>query len=321
MAAVVDLDEAKGTSNTYMKLAILSDTRLPTNPAFSGHGLGQIVHAVATGLAERGHGVTLFAAPGSVFAAGKLVTATDERDFLQHDLSQYECVIDNTHQKITNAVPKLPIIQVSHDREAFPGVNAVFPSAAHRGFYNLPESRARIVHNGVKAQDTSAFGERRGGYVAYMSTFYREKQPLAAVQAAHVAGVKLMMAGPTPCAPPPGGVYVGPLSGRDKFEFLYHADALLFPASTECAPVTVLEAQSVGTPVIVSGYGGSSENMQNNVTGYVCGDVNDFAGAIQHIGKIDREACRQWIADNRSEAQMVDKYEKLLQSVANGERW
>lgn len=304
-----------------MKIAVLSDTRLPTSPDFAGHGLGQIVHAVATGLAERGHEVTLFAAPGSEFSAGKLITETDERHFLRHDLAAYDAVMDNGHSHPTGQIKGLPAIQVSHDREAKPTANAVFPSAAHLDFMGFNSDNGLIVHNGVKLPDLSKFGKRRGEYVAYLSTFYPQKQPLAALDAARLAGLKLVMAGPTPPAPPPGCAYIGPLSGDDKLEFLYHADVLIFPSSIECAPVTVLEAQSVGTPVVVSAYGGSHENMNPNVTGYVCQDTLDMASALCDALNLDRDACRQWIADNRSEAEMVNGYEKLLKAVSCGARW
>lgn len=303
-----------------MKIACLSDSRLPTNPAYPSHGLGQIVHAVATGLAERGHTVTLFAAPGSVFAAGRLITATDEKAFLQQDLTQYESIIDNTHEHLTGAL-LLPAIQVSHDREHRPTRNAVFPSEAHAHFWGFNRTNSRLVRNGVKCIDTVDFGERRGGYVAYLGTFYANKQPVAAVQAAQLTGVKLLMAGPTPPAPPPGAVYIGPLSGRDKFEFLYHADALLFPATVEAAPVTVLEAQSVGTPVIVSDFGGASENMAHGKTGFIACTVDEMAAAILRARGIDRAECVEWVRANRSEAQMVDGYEGLLEAVKAGATW
>lgn len=303
-----------------MKIAVLSDTRLPTSPNYSGHGLGQIVHTVAKGLAERGHHVTLFAAPRSEFAFGSLVTANDEKTFLRHDLTAFEAIIDNTHQHVTGAIAGLPTIQVSHDREHTPLVNAVFPTRFHRDWHGKNENNARVIHNGVNIP--APLPKRaKTPYTAYLSTFYAPKQPLMAMEAARLAGVKLHMAGTTPPAPPPGASYLGPLAGVDKLQFLSDATCLLFPASTEAGSVTVLEAQAVGCPVIVSAFGGASENMAKDVTGFVVQDIDGMAEAIGHIHKIDREACRQWIADNRSEAQMVEAYAALVRQVAAGERW
>lgn len=301
-----------------MKVCVLSDARLPTNPAFPGHGLGAIVHAVATGLAAKGHDVTLFGAAGSVFECGKLITATNEVDFLEHDLSQYECVMDNTHSKITSGKRAIKAIRVSHDREHDPGTNAVFPTIAHRDWFG---SNGRIIYNGVKLPDMNRYNPHRvsGLYIAWLGAFHPQKQPIAALEAARLAGVKLLMAGTTPPAPPPGARYIGPLWGQEKLDFLYYADALIYPGTVEAGTVTVLEAQSVGTPVIVSEMGGAHENMLPDKTGLTGRDIEDFARAIQSIGKIDHAACRQWIADCRNEQAMIDQYEALLVRVAGGE--
>jgi len=303
-----------------MKIAILSDTRLPTSPHFAGHGLGQIVSAVAEGLSVRGHNVTLFAGKGSIFDGGELHTASDERDFLRHDLSAYDCVMDNTHGKVTRGVRGLPVIQVSHDRESRPNVQAVFPSEAHALWHGFTRNNARIVYNGVDfKRHTGKF--KRGEYVAYLSTFYPAKGANCAFQASRLAGVKLVMAGPTPPAPPPGADYIGPLAGEDKWRFLAGARALIFPSAIEAGPVTVLEAQAVGTPVIVSAFGGSKENMSDGLTGYTAKDTDEFAARLADIGAIRSSDCMEWIESNRSTGQMVNAYEDLLTRVAGGERW
>ena len=56
-----------------MKLAVFSDTRQPTK-ADGGHGLGMSAHSIASGLAARGHDVTLCAGYGSEFGNGRLQT-------------------------------------------------------------------------------------------------------------------------------------------------------------------------------------------------------------------------------------------------------
>ena len=229
--------------------------------------------------------------------------------------------MDNGHSHPTQQIKGLPAIQVSHDREQHPTANAVFPSRSHRDWHGFTDANSKIVHNGVQIPDVTCFGERRGGYVAYLSIFNPQKQPNAALDAARLAGFNLVMAGPTPPAPPPGSHYIGPLWGEDKYEFLYHADALLHPSSIECAPITVLEAQSVGTPVIVSAFGGSHENMLHKKTGFACQDTLDMADALLAVRDIDRDGCREWVAANRNVDDMVAAYEGLLADVANGARW
>lgn len=301
-----------------MKIAVLSDTRLPTNPAYTGHGLGQIVHAVASGLSRKGHTVTLFAGHDSAFDGGELITATDERGFLQHDLTRYDAVMDNTHGKVTRAIKGLPALQVSHDREARPSACAVYPSEFHRSL--VGGGVGEVVYNGVALPEIDEDWKPRN-HVVYMSTFYPAKGANAAWQASQMAGIPCKFAGTTPPAPPPGSDYVGPLSGVDKVRFFAEAKTLIFPSAIEAGPVTVLEAQAAGCPVIVSPFGGASENMADGMTGYIAGDVDAIVDALAVIDQIDRVECRAWIARNRSQQRMIDAYEGLLQRVANGERW
>lgn len=307
-----------------MKIAVLSDTRLPTAKHFPGHGLGQIMLAIADGLKAKGHDVTLYAGRGSTFG-GTLVTRDDEKEFLGLDFSSFDAALDGGHfHQLSKLHPDGPIINLSHDREAPPGKNAVFPTQAHRDYHGYTEQNGQVVHNGVDTLTPHPSPSGRGEqepYFAYLSTFYPPKGATMAMDAARLAGVKLVMAGPTPPAPPPGSNYIGPLWGVDKLNFLAGAKALLFPSAIEAGPVTVLEAQSVGCPVIVSWYGGAKENMADKRTGFTCRDTVGMAQAIQAIDEIERENCVEWVQGNRSASRMVDKYENLLALVAKGERW
>lgn len=303
-----------------MKIACLSDTRLPTHPAFPGHGLGQMVYMVASGLAARGHEVTLFAGLGSAFEAGDLITAQDERAF---DPSGFDVVLDSTHGKIMQRQTGQAVVSWSHDRESPAGRCAVYPSEAHKRWHrhNLGAAASgRVIHNGVIIPDEPV-GAGDGDYYAYLSMFHAPKGPIMAQEAARLAGVKVVFAGPTPPAPPPGARYIGPLIDEDKRAFLGRAKALLFPASTEAGPVTILEAQAMGCPVLVSAYGAAKENMADGLTGWVCEDTLDMANHIASLGNMDRAAIRQWVADNRSATQMVWQFERALYDAAAGEVW
>lgn len=303
-----------------MKIAVLSDTRLPTSADEPGHGLGKIMLAIAEGLKARGHDVTLFAGAGSKFD-GKLVIKADERDFLNAVFSHYDAILDGGHRhELGKQQPHLPVMNLSHDREASPGANAVFPSKAHRAWHGYHEQNGKVIYNGVKV-NAIPDQPRPGTYFGYLSMFHSPKGPLMAAEAARLAGVELLMAGPTPPAPPPGVRYVGPLWGVDKLNFFAGAKALLFPASIEAGPVTILEAQSVGCPVIVSAFGAARENMQPGVTGYACEDTLQMAEAIGQVDAINRLNCWDFINKERSESRMVDQYESMLERVAAGERW
>ena len=62
-------------------------------------------------------------------------------------------------------------------------------------------------------------------------------------------------------------------------------DALLLTSRKEGLPYVILEAQSVGVPVIASKTGGIPEIVQDKVNGFLCpvGDVAAFARALNSL--------------------------------------
>lgn len=304
-----------------MKIHILSDARLETSPKAPYHGLGKVALTVANGLADCGHEITLYGAPGSEFTRGKLVMDSDERRFIPR--GEFDAIIDNTHQHSLQYLPAfkaVPMVNVSHDRELTPGRNAIFPSVAHRVWHMYREETAKIIYNGVNIPEPQE-NAPSPRYFAFLSMFHTAKAPLMAAETARLAKVKLVMAGPTPPSPPPHAKYIGPLIGEDKDYFLANAKALLFLASTEAGPVTPLEAQALGCPVIVLDHGASMENMWDTKTGFVVRDTLEAVEAIGKVDTIDREYCRQWVRDNRSVERMVNAYEQAVLEVVKGGSW
>lgn len=305
-----------------MRIAILSDTRLPTHKDFAGHGLGKVVLTIAEGLKKRGHDVKLFAGPGSAWD-GTLITYDTEEMFIQHFMlvpqEPFDVILDSTHQhKLQKVVQPTPIVNLSQDREAEPGKCAVFSSESHKQFHK--SETGKVIPNGVNVDEFKPVIPN-GEHFIYLSMMHTPKAPIMAWNAARLAGVKLVMAGPTPPMPPADVEYIGPVSGIDKVEFLSRAKALLFGASTEAGPVTPLEAQACGCPVIVSAYGAAEEAVVNGETGFLVRDTLEMVEAIKKIDTIDRAKVRQWAVENRSTEKMIDAYEKVLIAASQGEVW
>lgn len=315
-----------------MKIAVLSDTRMPTHPEFPGHGLGKMALMIAEELAAIGHTVTLFAGPGSQFTQGELVIADEERKFAPN--GSFDVILDSTHEhRLQEKLQDAAIVNWSHDRETSPGRCAVFPSDAHRKWWEYKALQMDedftgadgeygiVIHNGIRMPDVAL--PKPGTYLAYLSMLHAPKGPIMAMDAARLAGVlgDLVMAGPTPPAPPAGVRYIGPLTGADKLEFLAGARALIFPGGTEAGPVTILEAQAVGCPVIVSAYGAAQENMCDGLTGLVARDTLEMAEAIGRIDQIKRTDCIEWVIKNRCVDTMVTKFEMALKTAQAGKRW
>lgn len=303
-----------------MKIAVLSDTRLPTNPTYPGHGLGQINLVVAEGLRQRGHDVTLFAGWGSAFG-GELVTGYHESDFYRDNrLADFDAVLDggHEHQAAKEYESDAPIVNVSHDREHHPGRNAVYVSAAHRSFWS--DYTGRVIHNAVNLDAFPLRESDDGGYLAWLAHFHPAKGPRAAMQVAQLTGMPLKMAGPLGDIPF-GAPHCGAVSGDEKIALLHGAKAAICPFGIESAGLVALEAAACGVPTIGFDLGGLPEYIEDDVTGFVVSSTEQMARAVARVGEIDREACRQWVAANRSMEAMISAYEQALRDVASGETW
>lgn len=318
-----------------MKIAVLSDTRLPTRHDYPGHGLGKMALTAAENLAARGHDVTLFAGAGSQFDAGALVMADDEAKFDEaNDLGGLDAILDSTHRHGLQNTLQTPIVNWSHDRERSPGRCAVYPTETHKAWHVLHGAAAtgRVVFNGVAIPDIDAEAQHAAlstqHYFLYLSMFHAPKGPVMAANAARLAGVRLVMAGPTPPAMPvmDGVEYVGPVSGADKTRLLAGARALIFPASLEAGAITPLEAQAVGTPVIHVPYGAADENCAP--CGLSCRDTLELADGLHNLATMAtaayddlRAGVRGWVEEFRSLTQMIDGLEAALVDAAGGATW
>lgn len=314
-----------------MKIAVLSDARLPTRWDFAGHGLGKVALTIAEGLQQRGHEVYLWAAAGSQADVSGVRPYDNELTCPAHP-ANYDVMLDSTHDHLMQErYGSAKIVNLSQDRESNPGRCAVYSSEAHRDWHMARGAKrtGRVIHNGIDVPEPFTVAVQ-DSYYLYLATFYAAKGPVQAFNAARLAGVRLVMAGPTHegVTPPAGAEYIGPFAGQDKFELLAGAKALIFPSAIECSPVTVLESLSVGTPVICSIYGGATCNMQHGVTGYACRDTLDTVDAIRKIDALNevdymalREQCAEWVKQHRNIPQMIDGYEAALKDCLEGQVW
>jgi glycosyltransferase involved in cell wall biosynthesis len=72
---------------------------------------------------------------------------------------------------------------------------------------------------------------------------------------------------------------------RNAYDYIAHADALLMPSLHEGLPYTLLEAMSLGVPIIASRVGGLAEVLMDGVTGLLVppADSKVFAQAIVRL--------------------------------------
>jgi len=189
-------------------------------------------------------------------------------------------------------------------------------------------SAASVVANGV---DVSTWAAGPGGDVlTWSGRIVPEKAPHLAIQAARLAGMRLVIAGPMSDLP-----YfeqaVRPHLGRDV-EYAGHllvpelstlvgssAAVLVTPLWDEPYGLVVAEALASGTPVVAFERGGIPEVIADPSVGRLVrpGDVQAMADATSAVVGLDRVAVREYAERYLSVDRMVTAYERAYRRLAS----
>lgn len=109
----------------------------------------------------------------------------------------------------------------------------------------------------------------------------------------------------------PNVLYVGYLPQDKIIPYYQKARVLLFISESEGMPLSVLEAQSTGLPVVANKVGGVKDIIIDSKTGYFIDDIGNIDEIKQKIieaEKIKPAECRKNIVMNYSYEKMVDNY-------------
>ncbi|WP_051406880.1 glycosyltransferase family 4 protein [Nocardia sp. CNY236] len=161
------------------------------------------------------------------------------------------------------------------------------------------------VHNALKV-DEWPFRVEKDDYALFLGRFNECKAPHLALEAAHAAGIPLVLAGK--CSERPELAYfeekVRPLltdndhlfglaDASAKRKLLANARCLLFPIRwEEPFGMVMIESMVCGTPVVALRGGAVSEVIVEGVTGRVCDDPAELPAAIEEVRTMDPAACR-----------------------------
>ncbi|MFC8526956.1 glycosyltransferase family 4 protein [Nocardia sp. NPDC057227] len=189
------------------------------------------------------------------------------------------------------------------------------------------------VHNALHV-DEWPFRAEKKEYALFLGRYTEDKAPHLAVQAAHEAGIPLVLAGK--CSEPAEQNYfeekVRPLLGEQDHVFgmadatakrrlLSEASCLLFPVRwEEPFGMVMIEAMVCGTPVVALRGGAVPEVVVDGVTGRICDDPAELPAAIAEVRGYDPAACRAHVAANFGAETLgrgyEDVYRKLLRERA-----
>jgi len=316
-------------------------------------GLERIVWALATGLAERGHRVTLFGAPGSaVPPGGDVIPYTRGVEILQRHaavLDAADLVHDHGWELVgwawARSRPERPVLQTWHGPSVGPTAQWQRPPANVKvvGVSRWHAWRLQCelgvpvvpVYNGVDvARYTPRRTPRPDGPLLSLNRVDPLKGHHFAAWAAARAHRPLWIAGPTRGVPDPAYVrhvlttatgdsvrYLGELDEAAKQAALAEAACLLWltPGYGEPFGLGVVEALAAGVPVVAWGDGALPELLAPD-----CGDIVtdpwDLPQAIDRAVHLDPGRCRRQ-AERFDVARMVAAYLAAYRDVQEGRWW
>lgn len=349
------LDDASAVDR--LQIALVAPVWLTIPPPAYG-GVEWIVYALATGLAERGHEVTLVATGGSTVPAahhlypypapplgrmGEILPELVHVVTAYRQLGRHDVVHD--HTLVGPAIASSAGIGVLHTvhgpldsdtarlLEQLDCVDLVAISERQRSF--RPDlAWLGTVHNAIDVA-SFPFRDRKDGYLCTMARMCPEKGITEAIRLARILGMPLLIAAKcheraerdyfaTEVEPLLGGdvEYLGELATADKKELLAGATALAFPIQwDEPFGLAIIEALACGTPVLATSRGSVPELVRHGLTGVVGGTVEEIAEAASVLlDCIDPQVCR-WEAERRFGVErLVRDYERLYRVVAGRAR-
>ena len=186
------------------------------------------------------------------------------------------------------------------------------------------------VHHGFPERDFR-FQPEPGSYLAFLGRISREKRVDRAIAIAKACGWPLRIAAkvdPTdvlyfkneiaPLMEHPLIEFIGEIEDSQKSAFLGNARALLFPIDwPEPFGLVMIESLACGTPVVAYRGGSVAEVIEDGVTGFVVGDMDQAIDAACRVHTLERRACRDAFTRRFSASRMASAYVRLYRQLSS----
>lgn len=201
-------------------------------------------------------------------------------------------------------------------------------------FRDLPRVLG-VAPNGIPVENFSEplvpTGSRE--YFVWLGRICEEKGPHTALDVAHAAGVKLILAGtvypflyhqkyfareiiPRLKRAGNNAKYVPEPSFAEKVNLIGNARALLITSDVnETSSVVAMEAAACGTPVVALRRGALPEVVAEGMTGFIVDNADQMVSAMRRVGEIKPEDCRAYARQHYSARLMADAYENLYRKL------
>jgi glycosyltransferase involved in cell wall biosynthesis len=344
-----------------MRIALICPPWLAVPPKGYG-GIEWVVALEADGLAEAGHEVTLFAtgdsltkarleyifevAPGSKAINDIVLDTTHTLFSLRAARDRFEVLhVHSPFSALAASIETgIPTVHTLHGSFT-PEMSRLYDLIRDRAwFVAISQAQRRhheslryggVVYNGID-MDFYSFSTEKEDFVLFLGRAAPEKGWRRAIEAAQVAGEKLVSAvkiaheteqeewerNVKPILPK-DAVVMGEISQEEKVDLLRRAKAVLFPIDwDEPFGLVMTEAMACGTPVIATPRGSVPEVIADGETGWIVSVENyaqEAAEKLKHLDQIDPRACRERVQQLFSKEAMVAGYEDVFErAVAEG---
>lgn len=201
-----------------------------------------------------------------------------------------------------------------------------------RAEVKLPVNIIGVVPHGLPMQQFKPTVNQAEDFLVWLGRFVPEKGAHHAISIAKATGMRLVLAGTIdrhiaasvdyferaikPHLDDRQIKYIGPVSTREKIDLLSRARVFLNPIEwEEPFGMVMIEAMSVGCPVISFARGAAPEVVAHGKSGYLVKDIKEMKWAMSQLDKLDRKQVRAHVEENFSARVMVEKYVHLYQQV------
>jgi glycosyltransferase involved in cell wall biosynthesis len=264
------------------------------------------------------------------FPEWKTWSVTGESEIPVQD---YDCILNISNVRFT-----APVVNYEwgygHTR------NVVVPSVKEASIRHQPN---KVVYFGTDV-NYYRFNPNKEDYFVYFGRIHESKGPQVALEIAKRTGIRLKIMGEdkespffdTPetqqfvqrikneSAALSNVEYLGSVSNETVVDTLGRAKAMIYPIQGMFMfDLTVIEALSCGTPVIVSDLPAPNELVEHGRTGFKCrhDDVNSFCEAVKNVSSLSPDVCRQVAVERWSSSRMARELLQLCDQVSRGINW
>ena len=330
------------------RIAVLSPVAWRTPPRQYG-AWETVAGNITEGLVARGWDVTLFATGDSITRAHlhSVVARGYEEDrsidpkvaeYLHiSELFEHAAGFDLIHSHYDfmalaySRLVKTPVLTTIHGFSS-PQIMPVYEKYRDGYFVSISDSdRAHglnylaTVYNGIDLS-LYPFQKRGGDQLVFLGRIHPDKGVHLAIEVAQRSALPLLIAGiiqdqnyfREQVEPHLNTTirYIGPVDVAGKNALFAEALALLHMNTIpERFGLVLAEANAAGVPVIAMDLGSCREVIEEGRTGFLVNNVDEAVRALQHLGEIDRNTCRQRVQERFSMETMVMAYERVYQTI------